>query len=192
MRVFRQAQDALVQFRFNEEVVAIDDTDQVEKKDSLKQVETNRGSYLCRKVILAFGLLHFPPELAALDRLGPKKVHYKTPKTWNYKGSRVLVVGGGDSALDATMMVLARNGMVEMVVREEVPVGKSDTRGRVDGGNTSRDLRVQGNHQPILVERESSARRQGRLGRRKDHPSRPAQPPAHKVGDRPREMPHDP
>ena len=47
--MFRQAQDALVQFRFNEEVVAIDDTDQVEKKDSLKQVETNRDSYLCRK-----------------------------------------------------------------------------------------------------------------------------------------------
>lgn len=49
MRVFRQAQDALVQFRFNEDVVASDDTAQVEQEDSLKQVETNRDSYLCRK-----------------------------------------------------------------------------------------------------------------------------------------------
>ena len=132
MRVFRQAKVALVQFRFNEELVAIDDTDQVEKEDSLKRVETNHGSYLCRKVILACGVLHCPRKLAALDRLGSRKVHYKNPKIGDYEGSRVLVVGGGDSALDAAMMVLARHGTVEMIVREAAPVGKSDTRARIE------------------------------------------------------------
>src|SRR5262245_44831401 len=37
-RTFRQATDALVQFRFNEELVAIEDTDEIESEDRLKSV----------------------------------------------------------------------------------------------------------------------------------------------------------
>src|SRR5881396_1149624 len=37
-RVYRQATDALVQFRFNEELVAVDDTTEVAKEDPLKRV----------------------------------------------------------------------------------------------------------------------------------------------------------
>src|SRR6185503_2446484 len=48
-RTYRQAVDALVQFRFNEELRAIDDTDQIENDDKLKRVVTTKGSYLCRK-----------------------------------------------------------------------------------------------------------------------------------------------
>src|SRR5437762_8876378 len=35
-RTYRQALDALVQFRFNEELVAIEETDQIESEDRLK------------------------------------------------------------------------------------------------------------------------------------------------------------
>ena len=38
-----------------EELVEIDDTDETEKDDPLKRVVTNQGSYLCRKVIVAYG-----------------------------------------------------------------------------------------------------------------------------------------
>src|SRR5262245_25012699 len=48
-RTFRQAVDALVQFRFNEELVSIEDTDQIENEDRLKRVVTTKGTYLCRK-----------------------------------------------------------------------------------------------------------------------------------------------
>src|SRR6186997_1953117 len=51
-RTYRQAVDALVQFRFNEELVTIDDTKQVQDEDELKRVVTTRGEYLCRKVII--------------------------------------------------------------------------------------------------------------------------------------------
>ena len=95
-------------------------------------MRTSGGAYLCRKVIIACGLLHFPRKLGVLDQLESKKVHYKNPKIGDYEGSRVLVVGGGDSALDAAMMVLARHGEVEMVVREETPIGKADTRAHVE------------------------------------------------------------
>src|SRR6187402_1883191 len=57
-RTYRQAVDALVQFRFNEELVAIDDTDQLQGDEKLKRVVTTRGRYLCRKAIIACGLLH--------------------------------------------------------------------------------------------------------------------------------------
>src|SRR5436190_13276495 len=47
-RTYRQAVDALVQFRFNEELVTVEDTDQVETEDRLKRVVTTCGTYLCR------------------------------------------------------------------------------------------------------------------------------------------------
>lgn len=73
-RVYRQAVDALVQFRFNEELVTVEETEQVEKEDLLKRVITKQGEYLCRKVILACGLLHFPRKLPVLDALESKSV----------------------------------------------------------------------------------------------------------------------
>lgn len=130
-RTYRQAVNALVQFRFNEELVTIEDTDQIENEDQLKRVVTSQGSYLCRKVIIAFGLLHFPRRLPVLDKLNSKKVHYKIPKIGDYEQQRVVVVGGGDSALDAAVMALQRNAQVDVMVREDSPVGKADTCGRI-------------------------------------------------------------
>jgi thioredoxin reductase (NADPH) len=143
-RTHRQARDALVQFRFNEELVTIEDTDQLEKDERLKRVLTSRGSYLCRKVIIACGLLHYPRRLAVLDQLNSKKVHYKIPKIGDYEGSNVMVVGGGDSALDAAVMVLQRGGTVDLIVRGETTSGKADSLARVtqQGGrvHTSREV----------------------------------------------------
>jgi thioredoxin reductase (NADPH) len=131
-RTYRQAVDALVQFRFNEELVTIDDTKQVQDEDELKRVITTRGEYLCRKVIIACGLLHYPRRLPLLDQLNSKNIHYKVPKIGDYEGANVCVVGGGDSALDAALMVQARGGLVELIVREETPIGKPDTLAKVE------------------------------------------------------------
>ncbi|MFQ5733667.1 MAG: NAD(P)/FAD-dependent oxidoreductase [Planctomycetaceae bacterium] len=143
-RTYRQARDALVQFRFNEELVEIDDTDEQEKGDKLKRVVTIKSDYLCRKVIIAFGLLHYPRKLPVLDELNSKKVYYKVPKIGDYEGQRVAVVGGGDSALDAAVMALERRAAVELIVREETPAGKADTLNRVQqtGGNVRTSTEV--------------------------------------------------
>jgi thioredoxin reductase (NADPH) len=138
-RTYRQAVNALVQFRFGEELVAIEDTEEVEAEDKLKRVVTSKGGYLCRKVIVACGLLHFPRRLAVLDAINSKNVHYKIPKIGDYEGHRVAVVGGGDSALDAALMVLGRHGQVDVIVREDVPIGKADTLARIrDAGGVIR------------------------------------------------------
>jgi ferredoxin/flavodoxin---NADP+ reductase len=143
-RTFRQAENALVQFRFNDELVAIDDTEEMVGEDPLKRVVTSGSSYLARKVIVACGLLHYPRRLGVLDRLNSANVHYKVPKVGDYEGRRVAVVGGGDSALDAALMVLGRGGKVDLIVREEVPIGKADTLARIrDAGaaiRTSREI----------------------------------------------------
>jgi thioredoxin reductase len=143
-RTYRQAVDALVQFRFNEELTAIEDTEQVETEDKLKRVVTSRGSYLCRKVIIACGLLHYPRRLHVLDQLNSKNVHYKIPKIGDYEGSRVVVVGGGDSALDAALMVQARHGQVDLLVREAEPIGKPDSLARIHeaGGNIRTSIEI--------------------------------------------------
>ncbi len=145
-RTYRQAVDALVQFRFNTELEAIEDTDQVENDDELKRVITSKGDYLCRKVIIAFGLLHFPRRLPVLDKLKSRNVHYKIPKIGDYEGQRVVVVGGGDSALDAAVMALQRNAKVDVIIREETPVGKADSLSRIRelGGSIHTSTEVTG------------------------------------------------
>jgi len=130
-RTYRQAVNALVQFRFSEELVAIEDTEEVEAAEKLKRVVTGKSSYLCRKVIIACGLLHYPRRLGVLDQINSKNVHYKVPKIGDYEGQNVAVVGGGDSALDAALMVLGRHGSVDLIVREAEPVGKADTLARI-------------------------------------------------------------
>ncbi len=131
-RTYRQAVDAIVQFRFNEELITVEETDQIENEDELKKVVTSRGNYLCRKVIIAFGLLHYPRKLPVLDELNSRKVHYKNPKIGDYEGHRVVIVGGGDSALDAAVMSLQRHADVDVLVREDSPVGKADTVARIE------------------------------------------------------------
>lgn len=119
-RVYRQARDARVQFRFNEELTAIEDTEQEAHGDALKRVVTSRGAYLGRKVILAFGLLHYPRRLPVLDQLNSKNVHYKVPRIGDYEDGVVAIVGGGDSAVDAAAMVIERNGHAEVIVRTDL------------------------------------------------------------------------
>lgn len=133
-RVYRQARNARVQFRFGEELLDIEDTDETGKDDSLKKVVTSHGEYKCRKVIIAFGLLHFPRRLPVLDALDSKKVHYRVPKIGDYGGEEVAIVGAGDSALDAAVMVLGRHGSVQMIVRGDAPAGKAETFRRVKEG----------------------------------------------------------
>ncbi|MCA9071246.1 MAG: NAD(P)/FAD-dependent oxidoreductase [Planctomycetaceae bacterium] len=143
-RTFQQAKNALVQFRFNEELVTVEDTEQAEKDDTLKRVITNQGSYLCRKVILACGLLHYPRRLPVLDQLESKKIYYKIPKIGDYEGGNVMVVGGGDSALDAAVMVLQRGGQVDLIIRKLEPAGKAATFDRIKelGGNVHTGVEV--------------------------------------------------
>lgn len=71
-------------------------------------VQTSQGYYLTQTVLLATGRRGSPRKLGIPGESLPNVV-YKLVDATQYRGSRVLVVGGGDSALESAV-ALAREG----------------------------------------------------------------------------------
>jgi len=70
-------------------------------------VKTNKGCYRTTNVLLAIGRRGTPRKLGAKGEDHPKVV-YRLIEAEQYRGKHVLVVGGGDSALEAALDVCAQ------------------------------------------------------------------------------------
>jgi thioredoxin reductase/NAD-dependent dihydropyrimidine dehydrogenase PreA subunit len=92
-----------LQVSFNERM------NQIEKKDDGFIVKTSRGSYHTRSVLLAIGRRGSPRKLAVPGE-ETSKVVYRLIDPAQYQGQRVLVVGGGDSALEAAVALSEQAG----------------------------------------------------------------------------------
>ena len=73
------------------------------------EVSTTRGRYPTRSVLLAIGRRGTPRQLGVPGEHLPKVV-YRLTDPQQYRGKHVLVVGGGDSALEAAASVAAEPG----------------------------------------------------------------------------------
>lgn len=73
------------------------------------RVTTSRGSYVARSVLLAIGRRGTPRKLGVPGEEAPKVV-YRLVDPAQYDGLAVLVVGGGDSALEAAIALSERPG----------------------------------------------------------------------------------
>jgi thioredoxin reductase len=95
------------------------------------QIKTSGGEYSARAVLLAIGRRGTPRKLEIPGEELPKVV-YRLIDPEQYRGQKVLVVGGGDSALEAALAIAEEAGT-------EVALSyRSDTFGRVKAKNRQR------------------------------------------------------
>ena len=97
-----------VQIRTNEKVEV------VQKNSSGFHVKTTRDEYLARYVVLALGKRGSPRKLGVEGEDLPK-VSYKLIEADSYCDKDILVVGGGDSAVEAAL-ALSRSGKNNVVL----------------------------------------------------------------------------
>jgi thioredoxin reductase (NADPH) len=115
----------------------------IEKRDRGFAVTTNRRVYLCRSVLLTIGR-RGTPRLLAVPGEDQSKVVYRLVDPAQYEGQHVLVVGGGDSALEAAASIAEeKNTTVTLSYRaDSFSRAKSKNRQRIDAATKTGRLRV--------------------------------------------------
>ena len=92
-----------LEIRTNEKV------NEIQRTDSAFQLITSKGEYRAKHIVLALGRRGTPRKLGvAGEELS--KVCYRLIEAESYKGCKVLVVGGGDSAVEAAIALSSQPG----------------------------------------------------------------------------------
>ena len=117
--------------------------EKLERKDDGFRVVTDRGAYDAGHVLLAIGRRGTPRKLGVEGEELPKVV-YRLVDPAQYRGQRVLVVGGGDSAVEAALACAAEEGaMVTIAYRGEAfNRVKPANRDRLEAARASRSVEV--------------------------------------------------
>ena len=136
-----------LRIRFSEQVVDI------EQNGDAFTVKTNRSSYRSRRVLLAIGRRGTPRKLGIpgeeLD-----KVVYRLIDPEQYRNQSILVVGGGDSALEAAISLSeTHNTKVTLVYRgESFNRAKPRNRELVSAAGQQGVLQIHLNSTPLAIE----------------------------------------
>ena len=105
--------------------------------DGTFETRTNAGHvYRSRAVLIAAGLGAFEPrklpQLGNIDHLTGSSVYYAVKSVDDFKGKRVVIVGGGDSALDWTVGLMKNAASVTLVHRSKEFHGHGKTAHEVE------------------------------------------------------------
>ncbi|MEN8374332.1 MAG: NAD(P)-binding domain-containing protein [Gemmatimonadota bacterium] len=79
-------------------------------EDGLLTVRTDKGTYTTMRVILAIGRRGVPRKLGVPGEDGAANVQYSLREPEAYRGDKILVVGGGDSAVEAALALSGQPG----------------------------------------------------------------------------------
>jgi thioredoxin reductase/NAD-dependent dihydropyrimidine dehydrogenase PreA subunit len=113
----------------------------VNGEDGNFEVLTDKGKIKCRKVVLAIGRMGTPRKLEVPGEDLPK-VTYLLLHPEQYAGKKVLVVGGGDSALEIAQMVAGEKGTEVSISYRSPAFGRAKQRNKDNIENLIRDGRV--------------------------------------------------
>src|SRR5512139_2626870 len=106
--------------------------------EPLYRITTTGGkAFECKAVIIAAGGGSFQPKrppIAGIEPYEDKSVHYAVRKMENFRGKDIMIVGGGDSALDWTLNLQPIAKRLTLVHRRD------DFRGAPDSVNKMRAL----------------------------------------------------
>jgi thioredoxin reductase len=107
--------------------------DEVKQHGQFFEIRTTRGVYAAKSILLAIGRRGTPRKLEVPGEEQPKVV-YRFIDPEQYAGQHVLVVGGGDSALEAAGTIATEtNATVTLSYRSEAfSRAKPKNRDRVD------------------------------------------------------------
>ncbi|AZA84752.1 hypothetical protein C1637_18385 [Chryseobacterium lactis] len=88
----------------------------VSKDDRLFEVETTKGKYIAKHVVIATGFYDIPNLMNIPGENLPKVKHYYT-EPYPYARQKVVVVGSSNSAVDAALETYRKGADVTMIVR---------------------------------------------------------------------------
>ncbi len=98
-------------------VKVYEEVHQVEGEDGRFTVKTDKATYRAEKIIVSTGFYGIPHKMNVPGEELPKVKHYYD-EPHPYAGLNVLVVGGGNSAVDVALETYRCGSTVSMVVRE--------------------------------------------------------------------------
>ena len=133
----RTCEDSRLKINYKERVESI------ERKAGIFHVRTNRQQYLACAVLLAIGRRGTPRKLGVQGEELPKVV-YRLIDPEQYHGKHVVVVGGGDSALEAAASIaeLGDSSVILSYRGEAFQRAKQRNRQRVESATASEQLKV--------------------------------------------------
>jgi thioredoxin reductase len=108
--------------QFDPEVILDEQVGEVERKDDHFEMRCANGTYLTRSIVIAGGKGAFEPmplKCAGYEDFFQKGIEYAVRDPESFRDKKVIVVGGGDSALDFVLMLKGIASSISLVHRRD-------------------------------------------------------------------------